>query len=84
MLRLITTRQPMDAYEDTLVGAYDGANASFSLRKNPVPGTLRIVQSPDGLALVEGIDYTRSGLDLTLVIAPAIGGNLEATYQTNG
>lgn len=81
---LITTRWPYDANETTLAGTYDGVNTVFTITWEAVNGTLRVVQSPDGLALTEGIDYTRSGKTLTLVTAPPSGGNLQASYITNG
>lgn len=67
-------------------GAIDGINGIFTLMHPPNPSaSLQLFE--DGLLLKQGlisnptVDYTRSGVTITIIIPPPSGTNLEAFYR---
>jgi hypothetical protein len=63
----------MTAYREDLAGTKNSSNLAFTATE-----TARIAMVVwNGLVLAEGTDYTRSGLNYTMVIAPDSGDRLE-------
>lgn len=66
---------------ETVSGTINGSNTAFTLANTPISGTEMIYQN--GLLLESGAgnDYTISGLNITMLTAPATGDRLKANYQ---
>lgn len=77
---------PNFADEETPGGSINGSNTAFTLANAPSPAaSLILVQSSGagGGAVLKagGVDFTLSGLNITLVNAPATGDSLLAWYR---
>jgi hypothetical protein len=69
---------------ETLGGTVNGSNTAFTLANVPISGTEQIFQNGLLLRAGAGNDYTISGLNVTMLTAPAGGANpdyLCANYQ---
>lgn len=62
-----------------VVGIGDGIETVFTLTNTPASGFIPFV---DGLTIANA-DYIRSGVTLTLAVAPGIGEKVEAIYTVN-
>lgn len=61
-------------------GLVNNANTSFSLAHTPV-SDMRVILFQDGLALIQGTDYTISGATITMTTAPNFGQTVYAKYD---
>lgn len=69
-------------YQETPGGTINGVNTAFTVVTAPSdPNAFDLFQ--DGLILKQNIDYTISGLNITMTIAPPFGATLWATYTVN-
>jgi len=66
-------------FNETPAGTIDGANDDFTIANLAVANTVQLFQ--DGLILRPTTDYTHSGSNITLVVAPPGGSWLLAHYQ---
>ena len=67
-------------YTEIPVGSIDGSNTAFTLTATPNPtNSLEVFLNGACLSLTE--DYTLSGDDLVLLIAPPIGSLLKVNYR---
>lgn len=67
-------------FNETPTGTIDGTNAAFTLAHTPVAGTLMLYVN--GLLMLDGGDFNRSGVTLTFVAGaiPETGDWIRATY----
>lgn len=64
---------------ETPSGTVNGSNTVFSIANTPAENEA-VELYLDGLRLVEGEDFSLSGLNITMTTAPAIGQKLRASY----
>ena len=60
-------------------GTVNGTNATFTLANAP-SAPAAVIITLDGLAQVQGSDYTISGVTITMASAPTLGQTLFAHY----
>lgn len=67
-------------FQEIPAGTINSSNVTFTLANNPNYG-LALLLFLDGLALVQGVDYTISGQTITMTSAPLFGQQLYAYYS---
>jgi hypothetical protein len=67
------------ADEEKPTGVKDSVNTTFTLANTPITGSLKLYLR--GLRLERGVDYTISGLTLTMILIPDSGDALIADYR---
>ena len=68
---------------ETPTGTINGTNAAFTLANTPIRGAVALVYTPLGDVtsfLIYGIDFTMSGANITMNVAPITGSSLYAIY----
>ncbi len=65
--------------QETPTGAVDGSNTAFTLSLTPA-SNLAVILNLDNLVLVQGVDYTIAGLNITMITVPQLGQSLYASY----
>ena len=67
-------------YNEVPTGTVNGSNTAFTLANTPASGTLQLYA--DGMRMKGGgVDYTLSGANITMVIAPSTA--IVADYMTS-
>lgn len=65
--------------DETPGGVVNGLNTAFTIANAPIAGSFQLFR--DGLRLRgSGVDYTLTGTNITMTVAPAIGQVLDANY----
>ena len=66
-------------FQQVAAGTVDGVNVTFTLSHEPYDSkSLRL--SLNGRRLQGGVDYSISGVTITMAVAPAFGQQLDAYY----
>lgn len=68
--------------KETPSGTINGSNTAFSLAHTPQENEA-VQLFLDSLFLIEGTDYTLSGVSITMTSAPVLGQSLKAQYVRN-
>lgn len=64
-------------YDEVPTGAINGVNTTYTIANTPVKGFQLFW---NGMKLKEGIGFTRTGVNITMTIAPATNDTLECNY----
>ena len=72
----------LTGYDETPAGAVNGVNVTFTLSATPSPGALNLFMN--GVHLTDGVDFTRAGAVITMLVAPLTGFALRASYWVSG
>lgn len=71
----------MFADQEVVNGACNGSNVTFTLSHPPSP-QLSLLLNYNGLVLIQGVDFSLSGLTITFIsFIPQTGDRLEAWYR---
>lgn len=82
LLNTVSSNVPIAAslVQEVPSGTVNTSNVTFSLANTP-GGSSSVFLNVDGIAQVQGVDYTISGATITMTAAPATGQTLYAFYS---
>jgi len=66
--------------QGTPTGTVNGVNTAFQLNQGAPSAASYVVLFIDGRPLIQGTDYTLSGINITMSVAPAFGQHLYSFY----
>lgn len=66
--------------QEVPAGTINGSNAAFTLANTPIASATALLFL-DGIFLIQGVDYTISGKNITMTNAPGVTQKLAAAYQ---
>lgn len=64
---------------EAVSGVVNGSNTAFTISQTPIAGSFKLFRNGSLLRL--GTHYTRSGMNITMIVAPVVGQDLDANYR---
>ena len=65
--------------QEAVSGTVNGSNVNFTVSQTPIAGSFRLYRN--GSLLRTPTHYSRTGVNITMVVAPVVGQDLDATYR---